>query len=57
MDKSKAMGFEVPKGTWMVSMKINNEDTWKQIKNKETSTQVLYLHTKKQGKLNNIFEV
>ena len=35
MDKSKAMGFEVPKGTWMVSMKINNEDTWKQIKNKE----------------------
>ena len=35
MDKSKAMGFDVVKGTWMVSMKINNEDTWKQIKNKE----------------------
>ena len=35
MDKSKAMGFEVPKGTWMVSYKINNEDTWKKIKNQE----------------------
>ena len=35
MDKSKVMGFEVPKGTWMVSMKINNEDTWNKIKNKE----------------------
>ena len=32
MDKSKSLGFEVPKGTWMISMKINNEDTWKKIK-------------------------
>ena len=32
MDKSKAMGFEVPKGTWMVSYKINNEETWKKLK-------------------------
>ena len=35
MDKSKAMGFDVPAGTWMVSMKINNEETWNKIKNKE----------------------
>jgi hypothetical protein len=35
MDKSRTYGFDVPKGTWMISMKINNEDTWKQIKNKE----------------------
>ena len=28
MDKSKAMGFSVPKGTWMVSMKVNNDDVW-----------------------------
>ena len=35
MDKSKAMGFNVPKGTWMVSYKINNQDTWNKIKNKE----------------------
>lgn len=32
MDKSKAMGFEVPEGTWMASYKINNEATWKEIK-------------------------
>ena len=32
MDKSKAMGFEVPEGTWMASYKINNEATWNQIK-------------------------
>ena len=35
MDKSKSMGFEIPAGTWMVSMKINNEETWNKIKNKE----------------------
>ena len=35
MDKSKAMGFEVPAGTWMASYKINDEATWKQIKNGE----------------------
>ena len=32
MDKSKAMGFNVPEGTWMTSYKINDEATWKQIK-------------------------
>ena len=32
MDKSKAMGFNVPKSTWMVSYKINNKDTWNKIK-------------------------
>jgi len=32
MDKSKAMGFNVPEGTWMASYKINNEETWNQIK-------------------------
>ena len=35
MDKSKRYGFEIPKGTWMVSYKINNEETWNKIKNKE----------------------
>jgi len=32
MDKSKSMGFNVPEGTWMTSYKINNQETWKQIK-------------------------
>ena len=35
MDKSKKFGFNIPKGTWMVSYKINNQETWKQIKNKD----------------------
>lgn len=32
MDKATALGFNVPKSTWMVTYKINNEETWKQIK-------------------------
>ncbi len=32
MDKSKEYGFNLPKGTWMISMKVNNEDIWKEVK-------------------------
>ena len=32
MDKSKSLGYSVPKGTWMVSYKINNQETWQKIK-------------------------
>jgi hypothetical protein len=32
MDKSKEYGFNLPKGTWMISMKVNNEDIWKDVK-------------------------
>ncbi len=32
MDKSKAYGFDLPKGTWMISMKIEDENVWKQVK-------------------------
>ncbi len=35
MDKATAMGFDVPSGTWMVSYKINNRETWNKIKNGE----------------------
>ena len=35
MDKSKTLGFDVPKSTWMVSYKINNQETWNKIKNGE----------------------
>lgn len=31
-DKSQLLGFDVPKGTWMVSMKVENEELWNQIK-------------------------
>lgn len=32
MDKSKEYGFNLPKGTWMISMKVNNEDVWNDVK-------------------------
>ena len=32
MDKSKEYGFNLPKGTWMISMKVNNEDDWNDVK-------------------------
>tara|TARA_R100001224_G_scaffold3632_1_gene2176 strand:+ start:82 stop:804 length:723 start_codon:yes stop_codon:yes gene_type:complete len=32
MDKSRLYGYNLPKGTWMVSMKINNSDLWNKIK-------------------------
>lgn len=31
-DKASVLGFNVPKGTWMASYKINNKDTWNRIK-------------------------
>jgi hypothetical protein len=31
-DKSSQYGFSLPTGTWMVSYKINNEETWQRIK-------------------------
>jgi len=34
-DKSSLYGFDVPKGTWMTSYKINNSETWKKIKDGE----------------------
>jgi len=27
-DKSKKYGLDVPEGTWMVSMKVDDEDIW-----------------------------
>ena len=33
MDKSTLYGFSLPKGTWMVSMRITNDEIWKEIKN------------------------
>lgn len=36
MDKATALGYAgLPKGTWMVSYKINNPDTWAKIKSGE----------------------
>lgn len=32
MDKSKAYGFDLPKGTWMISMKIEDDKVWSDVK-------------------------
>ncbi len=32
MDKSKAMGFELPTGTWMISMRVMDDTSWKLVK-------------------------
>ena len=34
-DKSNLFGFSLPVGSWMVKMKIENEDMWERIKSKE----------------------
>jgi hypothetical protein len=31
-DNSKLYGFDLPKGTWMISMKVNNEEVWNDVK-------------------------
>jgi len=31
-DKSAAYGFSLPKGTWMISMKVNNDQVWSDVK-------------------------
>ena len=35
MDKSKLYGFDVPVGTWFVTMKIENDEVWERIKEGE----------------------
>lgn len=31
-DKAAALGFKLPKGTWMISMKVENERVWQAVK-------------------------
>ena len=31
-DKSRLYGFDLPKGTWMISMKVNNDKIWNDVK-------------------------
>jgi hypothetical protein len=32
LDKSKLYGFSLPKGTWMISMKVDNDEVWQDVK-------------------------
>lgn len=34
-DKANFLGFNVPKNTWMIAMKVNNIDTWERVKSGE----------------------
>ena len=31
-DKSQLYGFSLPKGTWMISMKVDNDEVWQDVK-------------------------
>lgn len=31
-DKSRLYNFSLPKGTWMISMKVNNDEVWQSVK-------------------------
>lgn len=35
LDKSVKYGFNLPKGTWMISMKVNNDEVWQSVKDGE----------------------
>ena len=35
MDKSKLYGYNLPKGSWMVKMRIDNDDLWQKVKSGE----------------------
>ena len=34
-DKAAVYGFDVPTGTWMVSVRVHNEDVWSDVKDKK----------------------
>ena len=34
-DKAAVYGFDVPTGTWMVSVRVHNGDVWKDVKDKK----------------------
>jgi hypothetical protein len=35
LDKSVKYGFNLPKGTWIISMKVNNDEIWQSVKDGE----------------------
>lgn len=35
MDKSAKYGFDLPVGTWMISMKVENDEVWKDVKDEK----------------------
>ena len=37
MDKANHLGFDVPEGTWMITMKVHNNEVWDQVKKGEVN--------------------
>jgi hypothetical protein len=37
MDKATHLGFDVPEGTWMITMKVHNDDVWSKVKKGEVN--------------------
>jgi hypothetical protein len=58
-DKSVKYGFNLPVGTWMISMKVNNEDVWKKVKDGSVKGFSIegYFADKLEMSLNNIDEM
>ena len=58
-DKSVKYGFSLPVGTWMISMKVNNEDVWKKVKDGSVKGFSIegYFADKLEMSLNNIDEM
>jgi hypothetical protein len=56
-DKANAMGFDVTPGSWMASMKIDDEDIWQRIKSGEVkgfSVEGYFEDTKQESKMDMI---
>lgn len=58
-DKSVKYGFSLPVGTWMISMKVNNEDVWAKVKDGSVKGFSIegYFADKLEMSLNNIDEM
>jgi hypothetical protein len=55
-DKQQVFGMNYPKGTWMISMKVNDDTTWSKVKDgklKGFSVQGYFLERAKFSSINN----
>jgi hypothetical protein len=55
-DKQQVFGMDYPKGTWMITMKVNDDSTWEKVKDgklKGFSVQGYFLEKAKFASINN----
>lgn len=56
LDKQQVFGMDYPKGTWMISMKVNDDDTWNKVKDGKLrgfSVQGYFMEKAKFGSVSN----